>query len=246
MHLPKTMVAWSLVVAAAMAVSLPAQVLAWEETARESAPQVDEQAAKRQILESEDWRRAMFEVNSWLQTQQLYTPQQVEEIRADFRARVNDMSAAELGNLLADLKVKLQIMDAPQVREARAWMAEYVAVMSERRRADVLQDLPNLATLTPTQLHQEVLRIKDKRARLQQRQSAFGASQSQRVAAQTQFNHSAQQNVNRSRTSPPAAFSPYRPQSNVNDRLNSAVRDNRPTFFVDPFGGVGRTLPSSW
>ncbi len=212
---------------------------------RASTSPADELAARQDILDSAEWRRAMFEVNEWLTRQSVYTPEQVDEMREEFRQRVAEMDAAELKLLLGDLETKLQILDNPQVREARAWMAEYVAVLSTRKREEVLRDLPNLARLTPGQLHQEVVRIKQKRSGIDSRQAAFGASQAQRVASQVRANQAASRNVGQVRSNRPATLSPYRSPSNVNERLNTAPND-RPAFFVNAFGGVGRALPSSW
>ena len=204
----------------------------------------DDEAARTEILESAQWRRAMFEVNEWLMNQPAYSPEQVEEMRGDFRQRVAEMNAEELRLLLGDLDTKMQILDNPRVREARAWMAEYVSVMSDRKREEVQRDLPNLARMTPDQLHQEVLRIKAKRARMDQRQSAFARTQSQQVATQLQAHQASQPRPDR--RSRPAPLSPYRSQSNVNDRLNATPPNARPSFFVNPGGSLGRVLPGSW
>jgi hypothetical protein len=203
-------------------------------------------ALRRQILESPAWRRAMFEVNEWLLAQRVYTPQQVEEMRAQFRERVDEMSGADLKLLLGDLETKLAILDTPQAREAKAWMGEYVAVLAERRRAEVLRDLPNLATLTSSQLHAELVRIQQKRDTLDNRQRGAGRNQNQRVNTATRSQQQNQRQLEQARSNRPAAFSPYRSQSNVNDRLNTQSSGPRPTFFVDPLGGVGRTLPGVW
>jgi hypothetical protein len=123
-------------------------------------------------------------------------------------------------------------------------MAEYVAVMSNRKREQVLSQLPNLGTLTSQQLHYELVRIQNKRADLEQRQAAFGGRQAGKVAARSQQLAASQAAANRPR--PAASHSPYRPASNVNDRLNTTPINNRPTFFVNPLGGLGRTLPGAW
>jgi hypothetical protein len=214
--------------------------------AADPAATTSDDALRREIFESSAWRRAMFEVNEWLLTQRVYPPEQVEEMRAQFRQRVDEMSGADLKLLLGDLETKLAIMDSPQAREAKAWMGEYVAVLAERRRAEVLRDLPNLATLTSTQLHDELVRIKQKRDRLDSRQRSAGRNQNQRVGAATQSQQQTQRQLNQARANRPAAFSPYRSQSNVNDRLNTQSGNPRPAFFVDPLGGVGRTLPGGW
>ncbi len=185
----------------------------------------------------------MFEVNEWFMTQRVYSAEQIDEMREEFRERVAEMDADELVLVLADLETKLHIIDTPgSARSACAWMGEYVSVLSDRKRAEVLKDLPNPAQMTSAQLHQEVLRIMEKRANLDQRQSALGRSQPQQVVPQGQSHQAARQS--RGRVSDATALSPYRSQSNVNDRLNAAPV--RPSFFIDTWGNVGRALPTSW
>lgn len=200
--------------------------------------------ARAAVLDSVEWRRAMFEVNEWFRTQQVYTPAEVEAVRLAFQERVANSSAEELKLILADLQTKLALMDSPQAREARAWMAEYVAVMSNSKREQVLSQIPNLATLTSQQLHAELVRIQNKRAAIDQKQASFGRRQAGKVASRSQHLEASQAAANRHR--PAASHSPYRPASNVNDRLNTTPINNRPSFFVNPLGGVGRALPGAW
>ncbi len=210
----------------------------------ETASNADDARGRAAVLDSPEWRRAMFEVNEWFRTQQVYTPAQVEDVRIAFQQRIANSSAAELKLILADMQTKLALMDSPQAREARAWMAEYVAVMSNSKREQVLSQFPALATLTSQQLHDALVQIQSKRTRIDDKQAAFGQRQAGKVAARSQSLAASQRAANRPR--PAASHSPYRPASNVNERLNTAPINNRPTFFVNPLGGVGRTLPGAW
>jgi len=212
--------------------------------AANTAVNADDARARAAVLDSPEWRRAMFEVNEWFRTQQVYTPAQVEDVRIAFQQRIANSSAAELKLILADLQTKLALMDSPQAREARAWMAEYVAVMSDNKREQVLSQFPGLATLTSQQLHEAIVQIQSKRTRIDDKQAAFGQRQAGKVAARSQSLAASQRAANRPR--PAASHSPYRPASNVNDRLNAAPINNRPTFFVNPLGGFGQTLPGAW
>ncbi len=205
----------------------------------------DEARARAAILDSPQWRRSMLEVAEWFHTQQLYTPAQAEQIRLDFQQRIAESTAAELKQILTDLQVKLEILDSPQAREARAWMAEYVAVMSDRKREQVVSELPNLATLTSRQLHDELIRIQRKRDQIDQRQAAFGLRQAGKVDLKSQ-RLAASQTTAANRARPAASHSPYRPASRSTDRLNAPPANNRPSFFINQLGGVGRNLPGAW
>jgi hypothetical protein len=70
-----------------------------------AAPQ-DDIAKKAEILRSPRWRRAVFELGDWLDTQEIYPPKQVQKIKSDFNHRVAKMSSYELEYLLEDLEQK--------------------------------------------------------------------------------------------------------------------------------------------
>jgi len=149
--------------------------------------------------------------------------------------------------MLNDMEAKFHVMSTPEAREARAWMAQYLSVLSDRKRAEVLKDIPNIATMTAAQLNAEIQKIIEKRQTLESEQSAFQRGQAAQVANQIQTDRTNQQNFVRDWNSGPATVSPYRNGSNVNDRLNNAPIGSGMGFYVGPLGGVGMTFsPSSW
>ena len=202
---------------------------------------------KQEILNSPEWRRAMFEFSEWLTAQTIYTPAQVAQIKDQFNHRVAAMDAAELAYMLNDMEAKFHVMSTPEAREARAWMAQYLSVLSDRKRDELLKDVPNIATMTAAQLNAEIQRIIEKRQTLESEQSAFQRGQAAQVANQIQTDRTNRQNFVRDWNSGPATVSPYRNGSNVNDRLNNAPTGSGMGFYVSPWGGVGMTFsPSSW
>jgi hypothetical protein len=204
-------------------------------------------ARKHEILTSAAWRRAMFEFKEWLSAQQLYDAKQVEQIKRDFNARVAAMTADEVQYLLADMQAKFQILDSPQAQEARAWMASYLAVMSNKKKAEVLKDLPNVATMTAAQLNQELLKIEQKRTTIEQEQAAFQSTRQAEVSQQLATDRLAQQNYIRDRNAfPTSSYSPYRSDASTK-KPYSDYRGPQMGYYVNPWGGVGITFsPSSW
>jgi hypothetical protein len=138
-------------------------------------------AKKAEIMNSPRWRRAIFELGEWLSAQAIYTPTQVRNIKADFNRKVEKMSPHDLEYLLDDLDAKFKILDTPEAQDARSWVAQYLAVMSDQRRAEALKDVPNVVTMTAGQLQQEIQKIEQKRGMLQQRQAAFDEGRQQLV-----------------------------------------------------------------
>ena len=56
----------------------------------------DDVARKAEIMSSKRWRQAIFELGEWLSSQQIYSPQDVNRVKADFNRRVAGMSSYEL------------------------------------------------------------------------------------------------------------------------------------------------------
>jgi hypothetical protein len=137
-----------------------------------AAPQ-DDIAKKAEILRSSRWRRAVFELGDWLDTQEIYPPKQVQKIKSDFNHRVAKMSSYELEYLLEDLEQKFKVMDSPEAKDARAWVGQYLSAMSDRKRDEVLKDIPNVVSMSAGELSQEIQKIETKRQSLQRQQAAF-------------------------------------------------------------------------
>ncbi len=170
----------------------------------------DDVARKAEIMSGQRWRRAIFELGEWLSAQQIYSPQEVNRIKADFNRRVAGMSSYELEYLLEDLDAKFKIMETPEAKDAKAWIGQYLAAMSDRKRAEVLKDVPDVVTMTSAQLQQEIDRIEQKKASLQRQQQAFDQSRDllvQQAAANRQQTAAAAAAAMAQTRS--AAFSPY-------------------------------------
>jgi hypothetical protein len=172
----------------------------------------DDLARKAEIMSGPRWRRAIFELGEWLSSQQIYTPQEVNRIKADFNRRVAGMSSYDLEYLLDDLDAKFKVLESPEARDAKAWLGQYLAAMSDRRRAEALRDVPDVVTMNAAQLQQEINRIEQKRTSIQQRQQAFDQG---REALVQQAETSRQQTAAAAaaalaQTRSSAAFSPYR------------------------------------
>jgi len=170
-------------------------------------PDAGDLARKAEIMYGPHWRRAVFELGHWLDSQEIYTPEQVARIKQDFNARVAKMSSYELEYLLDDLDEKFKVMDSPEAKEARAWVGQYLSVMSDRKRAEVLKDMPDVVTMSAGELEQEIKKIEEKRQSLASQQQAFNQSRQELVAAQQQSIRNTQRAA--AAPLPGAAYSPY-------------------------------------
>jgi len=207
-------------------------------TAKAAQSDAASDAAQRAaILDSECWRRAMFELNEWFRSQTIYTPEEVAKFRSDFKDKVDKMSAKELQDVLSDMEAKFRILDTPEVREVRAWFGRYISLLADWRREEVLRDIPNFAKMTASQLNQEIMKIQRKKSS----RASFNRNRQTQVNAHLQANR-APQTATRNRTTQRSAYrSPYRPASRERPHENVHVR-TRGSLTVDPMGGIWRNL----
>ncbi len=171
-------------------------------------------ARKAEVMHSSRWRRAIFELSEWLSSQEIYSPKEVSRIKSDFNRRVEKMSSYDVEYLLEDLETKFKVIDSPEAQEARAWVGQYMSAMSDRKRHEVLKDLPDVVNMTAGQLSQEIEKIEQKRSQLQQSQNAFDQGRQtlvdQAQISRQQTAQAAAAAVAQMNSSP--SYSPYRSQ----------------------------------
>ena len=199
------------------------------------------------IMNSPRWRRAIFELGEWLSAQAIYTPTQVRNIKADFNRKVEKMSPHDLEYLLDDLDAKFKILDTPEAQDARSWVAQYLSVMSDQRRAEALKDVPNVVTMTAGQLQQEIQKIEQKRGMLQQQQAAFDEGRQQLVQqAQDARQQTAAASAAAMSRSSNMSYSPYRGGGGGGGGSKPPFSDaggSGMTLYSGPFGaGVSMSL----
>ncbi len=197
-------------------------------------------ARKAEIMNSERWRRAIFELGEWLSSQEIYTPEEVRQIKSNFNRRVAGMSSYDLDYLLDDLDAKFKILDTPEAKEARNWVGQYLSVMSDQKRAEVLKDVPDVVTMNSGQLQQEIQRIEQRRATLQRQQQAFDQGRRQLVdqaAAARQATAAASNAAAARMQSGGVSMSPYRSSSQGGGQPPFAdAKGSGMSVGVGPFG----------
>lgn len=196
-------------------------------------------ARKAEIMNSERWRRAIFELGEWLAAQQIYTPDEVRRIKSNFNRRVAGMSSYELDYLLDDLDAKFKVLETPEARDAKAWLGQYLSAMSDQRRAEALRDVPDVVTMTSGQLQQEINRIEQKRVSLQQRQQAFDQGRQQLVdqaAAARQATAAASNAAAARMQSGGVSMSPYRSNQGGGQPPFADAKGSGMSVGVGPFG----------
>ncbi len=134
-------------------------------------------ARKVDIMHGPRWQQAIAELRGWFDTQTIHPPAEVRRIKVRFNERVAAMSSYEIEYLLDSISQKMDLLNTPEARDAKAWLGEYLAAMSDARRARELRAVPNLLEMNAAELLQEIQRIDRKRGALQQRQQGVESRQ---------------------------------------------------------------------
>lgn len=129
-------------------------------------------AARRQILTSERWQRARHGLDQWLSVQQLYSPQEVSVLRAEFQSRVDRMSPEELQQQLTEMEGKLAVLSSPEAEEARRWLAQFLAVQAKYTDEELRARRPDIANMTASQIRAELAKFQQRRGMVRQSQAA--------------------------------------------------------------------------
>lgn len=221
----------------------PAAPAAKAPAAPAKATDAHDEAKKKEILASARWRRAMFEYNEWLTMQQIYDEKQVAQFKKSFNARVAKMTSNELEAMLNDMDAKLKILESQPAKEAGQWLGQYLSILSDKKREEVVKEMPNLGSLTPTQLSQEIWKIQRKRQSMMQSQAAFDQGRQAQVDAAMQAHREAQAAMRRDQqlSAAQSYTSPYRPSTGTGERPFEDINPTGPkmSFYVSPWGGVG-------
>lgn len=196
----------------------------------------DELARKADILHGPQWQRAVAELGGWLRTQTVYPPAEVRRIKARFNDRVAGMSSYELEYLLDSIEAKMRLLDSPEARDAKAWLGEYLAAMSDGRRAQAMRNIPDITTLSADQLWKEIERIDSLRGSLRERQRGVESRQATLAASAAESRQAtaaaSRTAAARSRAAP--SHSPYR--SRGGKPPFSDVPQRRRSIGVGPMG----------
>jgi hypothetical protein len=150
-----------------------------------TAPNADvtaaESAKKAQIMSSDRWKSVENEFNQWLAIQVVFTPKQVERMKAKLHAEIQKMSAAELEQFLDQWDAKLKVLLGKDAGEARQWLGEYLSVIADGYRPQFLKKLgiKDVTNLTANQIEDELDRLRADRLEFQQQRAFSDADRKQ-------------------------------------------------------------------
>jgi hypothetical protein len=137
-----------------------------------SASRPDE-AERRKIIDSLQWRQMQHDLMEWLSVQRVYTPSQLRRVKAELNAKVAKMSPQELIDFMQDMEAKVKILMSPEAEKARLWAEERLAVQVNLTPAQLKQMRPDVLNMTTAQLQERLLAWEDQRKQTIATQQAF-------------------------------------------------------------------------
>ncbi len=201
-------------------------------------------AAKAKIMASDAWKQMADEYQKWLNSQAIYTPDDINRMNAKLAAQMQAMPASEMQDFLNDWLAKLKVLNGKDFQDAQQWLGEYMSALSDGYRAKTLKDmgLTDVANMTADQLQGAIEKIRADRLSIQRNQVAFNRIRQQQVHAIQQANAATQQAQQQAaeqlRSAQNTVRSPYRPTG-----LYNPPPMYQPPYYVDGSGHVGYLLP---
>jgi hypothetical protein len=138
-------------------------------------------AARREIIESDRWRRMNRALNEWLSVQTIYSDEQATAMITEIQTRIRTMSPREVEDFMEDMEERLAVLLSPEAEDAREWLNQFLAVAANPE-GQLGRPLPDVANMTASQIRQEIRWLQQHRDD-RQRAHAAGVQSRQSQAA---------------------------------------------------------------
>lgn len=166
----KSTIVYLLIVASCVFTAARGQELST--TADKSTASGAQEATRQKILKSERWQAASHALDHWFSIQTLYSPEQVDAIKAEMNARATHGSPAELEAMLKDMEERTKVLLSPEAEDARLWLRQFLAV-AKNPEQQLGRQFPDVMNMTPAQIRQEIHWLEQHRESRAQAQAAF-------------------------------------------------------------------------
>jgi hypothetical protein len=160
-----------------------------DDTKSPSAAASAELAKKSEILNSERWRSMQKEFEQWLAVQVIYTPQQVQRLKAKLAAEVKNMSVPELERFMIEWDEKLEVLHGKDAAEAREWLGQNLSMMADGYRRQFLQQLGigDVSQMTAAQIEEKLYDLRAQRLGFEQERANFNVGRQNAMQRAQQF-----------------------------------------------------------
>lgn len=198
---------------------------------------------RNQLFASPRWKKIVEGLQQWASTQQIYAPEQLEQIRQTYDKRLLSESPQQVEETMTEMEKWLAVVMSPEARQANAYIAQTLALESKQAAAKTRAKLPNVAFMSSSQLEQELLEFNQQRQSDAAAATAFNQARQQQIqmtqasiAAQQRAQQQALNNAYRMAESRPAYQSPLSPPT-APRRIDYG--DPSPEFIFGSFGRAG-------
>jgi len=127
------------------------------------------------------WAHVMQQFDEWAAVQQIYTPDQVRQWRAQILSKASSLPAADGQRFAQDLNAKLQVMLGAEARDARKWLAETLAVASEAYAKQIKAGLPDPQTMSAAQIQARLDNFEGREANVKQYEAGLQKTRQMQV-----------------------------------------------------------------
>jgi hypothetical protein len=139
-------------------------------------------AAKEKILGAPEWKQTMHDFEQWLSAQVIYDPEQVKQIRKRMALGIERMTPAQLQRFQSDIQEKVAVLTSDEAQQAGTYLTETFAVASPAYARKIRAKLPDVLTMTASQISQQLDLFASKHAAAINRQKTFEADRQQSIA----------------------------------------------------------------
>lgn len=159
----------------------------------ELSGEVSSDPAKQAILDSKEWREVRRALEGWVSVQKIYSPQELKVMKAQIDSEIAKMTAPELQDFLDDMRDKVNVLLSKEGDEARAWLAQYLAVkVVSKKEWDKMR--PDVLNMTSQQIKERLTELAQRNAQTQRQAEAAAQGrnlQSQAIRQEIQYQRQA-------------------------------------------------------
>ncbi len=211
-------------------------------------PAASTDASRNVVLESDRWRQARRMLDEWLSVQQLYTQEEVAQMRKELEKRIAGSSPGELMTLLEEMEGRIAALASPEAADARMWLDQFLPTQSQASQNRLRAKRPDVWNMTGSQIRMELDRFQQRRMANAQSQAAFDRArqvQNQNIQTMRAGQQQAMANERDARSRAAAQQNqrlqdaqlrgPYAPANQMRSPWGGGL-DGRPLYSVGPWG----------
>src|SRR5688572_21971825 len=118
---------------------------------------------RQQLLERRRWRHLQQLFHEWLAVQDIYTPEEIAELKTRLQQRIQGMTAPELEDFMDDAEERLNLLLSDEAMQARTWL-NFFTPQARREMVASNGEIPDVLDMSVSQLRRELDQFRQERA----------------------------------------------------------------------------------